>query len=303
MFMATKVKASMLAEVNKEWWILLLLLVISAVLSSFNSMNETLLFLYILPTLFSAYLFGRRHATLTAIASVFLVVFGTFAHDMLMGYEFSFTAQARHWSEISIWGSILVLTAYGTGTLFRESHESYEGMLQLMRSMIATNSRHDSLERLSQRAGVIADEMGLAREQAEVVKAAAMLRDVGNLDISQEVFKKVAKLAASSEERNSDTQLRLLERVLPVLIAKKQYVQFSDQPIEARIVSVAEEFDSTITAGERRSALPASVARNVIERGSGVKFDAEVVAAFLRAYDSGRLGERDDVRETEAVTR
>jgi hypothetical protein len=113
----------------------------------------------------------------------------------------------------------------------------------------------------------------------------------------------VARLAASSEDKNSDPQLRLLERVLPVLIAKKLSVQFSEQPLEARIVAVAEEFDSTITAGERRSALPATVARNVIERGSGVKFDAEVVAAFLRAYDSGKLGEKDSMREAETVTR
>src|SRR5215208_3196768 len=159
--MSTKNKTALLAEVNKEWWILLLLLVVSAVLSSFQSANQTLLFLYILPTLVSAYFFGRRHATLTAIASVFLVVFGTFAHDMLMGYTFSFTAQARHWSEISMWGSMLVLTAYGTGTLFRESHESNDGMLQLMRSMIVQNSRRDAVERLSMRAGVIAEEMGL----------------------------------------------------------------------------------------------------------------------------------------------
>jgi hypothetical protein len=301
--MSTKNKAAMLAEVNKEWWILLLLLVVSAVLSSFESANQTLLFLYILPTLASAYFFGRRHATLTAIASVFLVLFGTFAHDMIMGLDFSFTAQARHWSEISVWGSILVLTAYGTGTLFRESHESYEGMLLLMRNMVGQNSRREAVERLSACAGVIAEEMGLAREQSEVVKATAMLRDVGNMDISPEVFKKVARLAASSEDKNSDPQLRLLERVLPVLIAKKLSVQFSEQPLEARIVAVAEEFDSTITAGERRSALPATVARNVIERGSGVKFDAEVVAAFLRAYDSGKLGEKDSMREAETVMR
>jgi hypothetical protein len=302
--MTTKVRTALLTEVNKEWWILLLLLIVSAALSAFESANQMLLFLYILPTLFSAYLFGRRHATLTAMASVFLVVFGTFAHDMMMGYDFSFTARARHWSEILIWGSILVVTAYGTGTLFRESHQSYDGMLQLIRNIMTQNSRRDAVERLSVCAGVIAEEMGLAREQAEVVKATAMLRDVGNMDISPEVFGKVARLAATSEERNSDQQLRLLEKVLPVLMAKKKFVQFGDMPLEARIVAVAEEFDSTITAGERRSALPASVARNVIERGAGVKFDADVVAAFLRAYDSGKLGEqRGSVREEEVVAR
>ena len=42
-----------------------------------------LLSLYTFPTLFSAYYYGRRHATLTAVASVLLVILVTFVNPRM----------------------------------------------------------------------------------------------------------------------------------------------------------------------------------------------------------------------------
>ena len=67
-----------LAEVNKELWLILSLLTIAVLMNYLITGHRMLLGLYTLPTLFSAYFYGRRHATLTAFASVFLV--GLLAH-------------------------------------------------------------------------------------------------------------------------------------------------------------------------------------------------------------------------------
>ena len=65
-------------KVNKELLLLLFLVVIAAMIHFLVASQAIALVFYFLPTLYSAYYFGRRHATLTACASVCLVVLLTF---------------------------------------------------------------------------------------------------------------------------------------------------------------------------------------------------------------------------------
>ncbi|MBW2130659.1 MAG: hypothetical protein JRH13_15005 [Deltaproteobacteria bacterium] len=60
-------------EVNKELWLILSMMIIMGIMNYLLTSQRMLLGLYTLPTLFSAYFYGRRHATLTALASVILV--------------------------------------------------------------------------------------------------------------------------------------------------------------------------------------------------------------------------------------
>ena len=59
-----------LERVNKELWILLSLFAIALLLNHVFASQQMVLGFYVLPTLGSAYLYGKRHATLTALASV-----------------------------------------------------------------------------------------------------------------------------------------------------------------------------------------------------------------------------------------
>src|SRR4249920_3687656 len=63
-----------LRTINKELWLLLSLVVIAAMIHFLVASQAVALVFFFLPTLYSAYHFGRRHATLTACASVCLVV-------------------------------------------------------------------------------------------------------------------------------------------------------------------------------------------------------------------------------------
>ncbi len=60
-------------EVNRELWLLLSLFAIAGLLNFLVALHRVVLGFYVLPTLFSAYYYGKRHATLTALASVCLV--------------------------------------------------------------------------------------------------------------------------------------------------------------------------------------------------------------------------------------
>jgi len=72
-----------LEEVNRELWLVLSLFVLAGLSNLLLDGHHMVLGLYSLPTLFSAYIYGRRHATLTALASVFLVVLVTYFNPAL----------------------------------------------------------------------------------------------------------------------------------------------------------------------------------------------------------------------------
>ena len=75
--METELKKSLMrqfTEVNRELWLVLSLFVIAALCNFLIANRGILLSFYTFPTLFSAYYYGRRHATMTALASVLLVV-------------------------------------------------------------------------------------------------------------------------------------------------------------------------------------------------------------------------------------
>ncbi len=63
-----------LAEVNRELWLVLSLFVIAGLLNWLVASHGVVLGFYTLPTLFSAYVYGRKHAVLTAVGSVLLAV-------------------------------------------------------------------------------------------------------------------------------------------------------------------------------------------------------------------------------------
>ena len=73
-----------LEKVNKELWLVLSLFIIAAVMNFLVSAQRMVLAFYTMPTIFSAYLYGRRHATLTALASVLLVVLLMYANPAIL---------------------------------------------------------------------------------------------------------------------------------------------------------------------------------------------------------------------------
>src|SRR5712692_8171477 len=72
-----------LTDVNRELWLVLSLFVIAGMLNWLVASHGMVLGFYTLPTLFSAYVYGRQHAVLTAVGSVLLVIVVTIANPAL----------------------------------------------------------------------------------------------------------------------------------------------------------------------------------------------------------------------------
>src|SRR5215472_15706686 len=89
-------------KVNRELWVVFSLFVIAGVMNFVVSGQRVVLAFYTLPTVFSAYHYGRRHATLTAFASVLLVILLVWFNPTIMQGAARFTGE--QWLDIAAWG-------------------------------------------------------------------------------------------------------------------------------------------------------------------------------------------------------
>src|SRR5271163_1316060 len=95
-------------KIAKESLLLLSLFVIAALVQFYADS---------LPTLYSAYYFGRRHATLTAFASIFLVVLLNFVNNLIPAHPVLILPEGRVFN-FAIWAGILAVVGYTMGTLY-----------------------------------------------------------------------------------------------------------------------------------------------------------------------------------------
>ena len=76
-----------------------------------------------------------------------------------------------------------------------ELRETYFGVLQILSQMISNDKfTQNHSYRVSVYATQIALELGMREDQVEDVRAAALLHDVGKLEITREVLYKAARL-------------------------------------------------------------------------------------------------------------
>jgi predicted signal transduction protein with EAL and GGDEF domain len=105
---------SKVLDANKELWLLLSMFAIAALLNFVLASHHVLLGFYGLPVLFSAYFYGRRHAVMTAVASVLIVLLLVKLNPYILQAHVD---PLQKWLDFVIWAGILVVTAYGMGTL------------------------------------------------------------------------------------------------------------------------------------------------------------------------------------------
>jgi putative nucleotidyltransferase with HDIG domain len=304
-----------LVEVNKELWLILSLLAIAGLMNYLMTGHRMLLGLYTLPTLFSAYFYGRRHATLTAFASVILV--GILAHfntKLFNGSVEMQFAQGR-WYDITAWGGILVVTAYAMGTLhensrtrLQELRETYHGLLLILRQFVSKDKYTENHSyRVSIYATRIAAYLRLNTERIEDVRAASLLHDIGKLDTSRKLLYKAASLShdefteMKKHVQKSASMLEpaggALRRIIPIILAHHDKFDGSgyrpntgeEIPLEARVIAVADVYDSLTSDRPYRKAMSPFEAKAIIAKGAGAEFDPKVVKAFLAAFAKGEM--------------
>lgn len=300
---------------NKELWLILSMILIVGLMNFLVSAHTIILGLYVLPTIFSAYYYGRRHATLTAFASIFTIILAGYLNPDLLAGKPDNSILPNQWYEILSWGSVLIVTAYTMGTLYErnqqrigELRQAYRGLIIILRQFISKDKYTENhCYRVSVYAARIASHMRMTSTQIEDIRSAALLHDLGKIDISRKILYKASQLTREEYEgikKHVDKGAEMLtvantplNRIIPIILAHHERSDGSgyfgakgdDIPIEARIIAVADVYDALASDRPYRKALTPLEAKEQIVKGAGREFDTEVVDAFVRAFQRGDI--------------
>lgn len=290
-------------KINPELWVLLFLVLIAAMLNFLVASQRMALVFYFLPTLFSAYHFGRRHATLTAVASIVLVVLLVFSNPAMFRHHVEMPFGLIF--DLTVWGGILMVAGYATGTLYeknqkslREMEEGYDGMLVILQNFLANQKYSEThAYRISMCATKIAESVGLDSESAEDIRTAALLFNMKDLGITNEVLIKAAQVSQEDlrhGKKNYNKSLSKaaaaggsLRRALPIFLGERQLRQeggkLENAQLEIQVLALAEEYEA-LTSGQRGTKMSPSQAGQEVIKRAGTRYDSLVLAGFSKAF-------------------
>ena len=142
--------------------------------------------------------------------------------------------------------------------------------------------------------------MNLKKEEIENIKVAALLHDIGKVEISTDLIRKASELS-EDEKTLMESHTRkgaqlissvgdVLQEAVPLVLAHHEYFDHekyknvSDRniPIGARIIAVADAYDAMTTDRPYRSGMPPWKALEELDGGTGTQFDPEVIKHFKK---------------------
>ena len=289
-------------KINPELLLLLFLVLIAAILNFLVASQRMALVFYFLPVLFSAYYLGRRHATLTAFASVVLVVAMASLNPAMFNHRVDLPF--AKWLDLAVWGGVLIVAGYATGTLYEknqktlvEMEEGYDSMLTILQNFLANQKYSDShAYRISMCATRLAEGVGLDTGSVEDIRTAALLFNMKELGITNEVLCKAAQFSQEDLRQGKNVEKTLskgsamggsLRRAIPIFLEERQFRQTGGNPddasFEVQILVLAEEYEA-MTSGQRdRKMSPTQAAQEVMKRAEG-RYDSMIVNAFSSIF-------------------
>jgi putative nucleotidyltransferase with HDIG domain len=275
---------------------------------------------YYLPVLLAGFYLGRRIAVLSSVfcillVTIFFITTPQFFNKVQGNFDITMS--------LLLWGSFLMLTSYMTGTLFSHKEKSiqnlrhaYVGVLEILSKYLDSADRYTKGHsiRVAQLATEIAIAMELSRKRVETIKAAALLHDIGKVDVSMDLIQKASTLSKEEKKKvdaHSEKGANILKSVGNVLNEAVPIVQFhhkfykdieqnkdnislsSEAKLGACIIAVADTYDAIITDRPYRAGKSSARALEEIENESGKQFHPEVVKAFKKVFET-RLPELEN---------
>ena len=187
-----------------------------------------------------------------------------------------------------------------------EDADFIDDILNLMNQL----TRHEKLtrghsERVRTYSTMIGKEIGLNEEQLKALNWAALLHDIGKLDVPNWLLSSPDKPTEEEFEvlkrhpEASLNRLRKLEKTLGPTVydgALTHHERWDgggypkglagkEIPLFGRITAIADAFDVMTHARSYKKPLPIAVAREDLMKNAGAQFDPDLVTAFLRIGD------------------
>ncbi|MDQ5845993.1 MAG: HD domain-containing protein [Acidobacteriota bacterium] len=162
-------------------------------------------------------------------------------------------------------------------------------------------------ERVSRISLAIAQRLGLSEVEAEKIRISALLHDVGKIAIDDNILKKPSALTDDEfvimkqhpqKGYKIMSQIGAMKEFLPGMYMHHEMIDGNgypqglkndEIPLMAKIVSVADTFDAMTTDRPYQQAMKFEDAVARIQSFVGTRYDATVVAAFVKACEEGQI--------------
>jgi hypothetical protein len=276
---------------------LLVLLLVASILVIHFYIDNKLAFLsfYYLPVIVAGFLVGQRMAVWAAVFVVSLVYF----IQAMQGLGVSAGLHLDAFSYLLPWGGFLIVTAYTVGTLAdqrkartEDVRGTYLTMLELL-TLHADSSdrmRRGHSYRVGERAVALGKELGLTDSQQEDLRVAGLLHEIGPRD--PRLVRVMSEIPTTK-----DSKLTSVRKALRVVDEYSHYheVVSTGWPVDdtritigAKILAVADAYETLLTPTPTRQAFAPWTALEEIERGAGSTFASEVVRALRKSARTER---------------
>ena len=224
-----------------------------------------------------------------------------------LGYAAYGLLIAALWSVVGFFAPLLVLiplfVARWAVAQFAEQQKAYEATVGALCQAVETKDFYTRghSDRVSRGSVMIAREIGMRGERIEAIRYAGMLHDVGKLGVPTKVLQKTGKL---TEEEYAAIQLHpmrgldivreigFLDEALAGIMHHHERIDGRGYPMGlagdeipefARVLAVADAFDSMTSTRSYRGARPVAEAIEELRKWSGTQFDPAFVDAFVAA--------------------
>jgi HD superfamily phosphohydrolase YqeK len=216
---------------------------------------------------------------------------------------------AALWQAVDAFSAVLVLLpmfiARWAFAQTRAQQQAYDATIAALCQAVETKDYYTRghSERVSKGSGMIAQEIGMRPERVAAVRYAGMLHDVGKLGVPTKVLQKSGPL---TEEEYAAIQLHpmrgleivrdigFLDEALKGIMHHHEKVDGRGYPMGlagdeipefARVISVADAFDSMTSTRSYRDARSVEDAIAELRRSAGSHFDPSMVRAFIAALE------------------
>jgi HD domain-containing protein len=214
---------------------------------------------------------------------------------------------AALWGKLGPFTPVLVLiplfVARWAVAQFVEQQRAYEATVSALCQAVETKDLYTRghSERVSRGSVMIAREIGMHTDRVEAIRYAGMLHDVGKLGVPTKVLQKTGKL---TEEEYASIQLHplrgldivreigFLDEALAGIMHHHERIDGRGYPMGlagdeipefARVLAVADAFDSMTSTRSYRGARPVHQAIDELRKWAGTQFDPAFVDAFVAA--------------------
>ncbi len=201
-------------------------------------------------------------------------------------------------------------------SMYIDVKQNYYVMLKTLTNTIEAKDEYTRghSERVEVYAKIVAQEMRFSAARVDELCVAALLHDVGKIGIDENILKKPDRL--DPEERiiiqthpeisvNILKEVKLSPMVFNIILHHHERYDGGgypsgmggdELPLDVYVLGVADTYDAITSDRPYSRGRSAEVAKRIIIEEKGLQFHPDVVNAFVRAYDKGKLQPMDRER-------